>query len=119
MSSYKDIAKQVHNIEKNYLLSIGKKALTWEDAGPVIQDLRITIVTVIMENNIPTPEYNHQVWKNTKIRDGWVYGEEINFEKKTHSFITEYENLDREHKVKDAILFSVIDAYRDLVERKL
>lgn len=119
MISYDEIAKQVHNIESNYLHSIGKKFLTWEEAGPVIQDLRIKIVTIILENNIPTPEYNHQVWKNTKIKDGWIYGDVLDYEKKTHPFITEYENLDHEHRFKDAILFSVVDAYRDLIERKL
>lgn len=43
----------------------------------------------------------HEVWAETRIKQGWKYGEQRNDELKTHPCLVPYENLPEEEKVYD------------------
>ena len=43
----------------------------------------------------------HEIWSVGRINDGWVYGEEHNYNKKTHPSLIPYENLLKEEKAYD------------------
>ena len=43
----------------------------------------------------------HEVWAETRIRQGWTYGPERNDELKTHSCLVPYEELPEEEKEYD------------------
>ncbi|MDE6374018.1 MAG: Ryanodine receptor Ryr [Clostridia bacterium] len=43
----------------------------------------------------------HEVWSAGKIADGWIYGEEIDADKKTHPSLVEYEQLSEAQKDYD------------------
>ena len=43
----------------------------------------------------------HEVWAETRIRQGWTYGEQRNDELKTHPCLVPYEELPEEEKVFD------------------
>ena len=43
----------------------------------------------------------HEVWSETRIRQGWTYGEQRNDEKKTHPCLIPYEELPEEEKEYD------------------
>ena len=43
----------------------------------------------------------HEVWAETRIKQGWTYGEERNDELKTHPCLIPYENLPEEEKDYD------------------
>lgn len=43
----------------------------------------------------------HEVWAETRISQGWVYGEQRNDELKTHPCIVPYEELPEEEKEYD------------------
>ena len=43
----------------------------------------------------------HEVWAETRISQGWTYGEQRNDELKTHPCLVPYEELPEEEKVFD------------------
>ena len=44
----------------------------------------------------------HEVWAETRIKQGWTYGEQRNDELKTHPCLVPYEDLPEEEKVYDS-----------------
>ena len=45
----------------------------------------------------------HEVWSETRIKQGWTYGEQRNDELKTHPCLVPYEELPEEEKEYDRI----------------
>ena len=43
----------------------------------------------------------HEVWAETRINQGWTYGEQRNDEQKTHPCLVPYEDLPEEEKEYD------------------
>ena len=43
----------------------------------------------------------HEVWSETRIQQGWTYGEQRNDELKTHPCLVPYEELSEEEKEYD------------------
>ena len=43
----------------------------------------------------------HEVWAETRIKQGWKYGEQRNDELKTHPCLVHYEDLPEEEKAYD------------------
>ena len=43
----------------------------------------------------------HEVWAETRIKQGWTYGEQRNDELKTHPCLVPYEDLSEEEKEYD------------------
>jgi ryanodine receptor 2 len=43
----------------------------------------------------------HEVWAETRIKQGWIYGEQRNDELKTHPCLIPYEELPEEEKEYD------------------
>ena len=43
----------------------------------------------------------HEVWAETRIKQGWKYGEQRNDERKTHPCLIPYEELSEEEKEYD------------------
>ena len=43
----------------------------------------------------------HEVWSETRIRQGWTYGEQRDDKKKTHPCLVPYEELPEEEKEYD------------------
>lgn len=43
----------------------------------------------------------HEVWSETRIKQGWTYGEQRNDELKTHPCLVPYEDLPEEEKEYD------------------
>ena len=43
----------------------------------------------------------HEVWAETRIKQGWIYGEQRNDERKTHPCLVPYEELPEDEKEYD------------------
>lgn len=43
----------------------------------------------------------HETWAQQRVRDGWVYGEKNDSEKKTHSSLVAYDRLPESEKEVD------------------
>lgn len=60
-----------------------------------------------------TPKEMHEAWMESKLEDGWEYGETKNAVAKTHPCLVPYEELDENQKLKDAVFLSIIKAFKD------
>ncbi len=54
-----------------------------------------------LENPNITPEENHNNWMEMKIKQGWIYGNVKDFEKKTHPDLVSFDELPDIEKRKD------------------
>lgn len=43
----------------------------------------------------------HDIWAETRINQGWTYGEQRDDNKKTHPCLVDYDDLDEEEKLYD------------------
>lgn len=58
-------------------------------------------IEFLTANPDTTPETNHNNWMREKERQGWVYGSEKNFDKKTHPDLVPFDELPEIEKRKD------------------
>lgn len=102
---YQIAANQDYNIEPNEdqleSLKIGTEAglkLMYETGEPL------------------DPEKNHEIWMDTKVSQGWIYGKEKDLEKKTHPDLVPFDKLPKIEKDKDIMDSMMIQAANDLYE---
>ncbi len=66
-----------------------------EDTSDVLLSQEILDMTELVAKN------THENWAKNKLEDGWVYGEELDDDQKTHPCLIEYEKLSEEDKDYD------------------
>lgn len=66
-----------------------------EDTSDVLLSQEILDMTELVAKN------THENWAQNKLEDGWVYGDVLDDEKKTHPCLVEYEELSEEDKDYD------------------
>lgn len=64
-----------------------------------------------------TPEENHQTWLDTKISQGWKYGEKKDFKMKTHPDIVPFDELPQIEKNKDIMDVTMLKALSELYDQ--
>lgn len=64
-------------------------------------------------NQLSTPvnssEESHSRWVESKNVEGWVYGEELDREKKTHPNMVPYSELPFSQRVKDHVFLAIVN----------
>ena len=60
------------------------------------------------------PKESHNNWMNAKIKDGWIYGEVKDVDKKTHHCLIPYEQLPYEEKIKDWISLGIVRYWNEI-----
>lgn len=58
-------------------------------------------INFALENPDVTPEENHNNWMKMKVKQGWIYGEIKDFEKKTHPDLVSFNDLPSIEQRKD------------------
>ena len=56
---------------------------------------------LVLDNPILTPEDNHVAWMQSKLKQGYKYGDTLNVENKTHPSLVPYGDLSEVEKLKD------------------
>jgi hypothetical protein len=108
-----DIAKMCHNTNMTICQITGDNSQTvWEDAEPWQRDSAVDGVVYRLENPNTTPEDQHNAWMQSKIADGWVYGEVKDASLKRHPALVPYDQLPAEQKIKDVLFQNVVDALK-------
>ena len=65
-------------------------------------DTKNIVLPVELEQLVEQMSKNvHEVWADTRMKQGWTYGEQRNDELKTHPCLIPYEELPEEEKVYD------------------
>lgn len=65
------------------------------DTNDVVLPVELEELVEEMSKNV------HEVWAETRIKQGWTYGEQRNDELKTHPCLVPYEDLPEEEKEYD------------------
>ena len=69
------------------------------DTSSVMLPKELEMLVEQMSKNV------HEVWSETRIKQGWTYGEQRNDELKTHPCLVPYEELSEEEKEYDRNTF--------------
>lgn len=60
-----------------------------------------------------TSEELHKSWVDFKVKDGWVYGDVKDSDKKTHPCIVPYSELSEDQRIKDRIFNAIVNAFTE------
>lgn len=102
------IAKVAHEVNKAYCEAIGDLSQRAWDQSPAWQRESVLNGVEFHQTTNVTPEESHINWLEEKVREGWVYGEIKDAEKKTHPCVKPYAELPLEQRVKDHLFRSIV-----------
>ena len=116
-----NIAILCHRINSAYSRSIGEDEtgiLPWEDMPENVRNGTISAVEAYLSNPTTTPEQLHALWSESRIKDGWVYGEVKDFGAQTHPCLVPYDELPQSQRVKDYLFKEVIESSKHLPDQE-
>ena len=80
----------------------------WYEAPQWQRDSAVNGVEFVIAHPDLPPSASHDNWLEVKLRDGWVYGEEKDTDKKTHPCIVAFEDLPKHQQIKDKLFKAVV-----------
>lgn len=104
-----NIARSCHEINRIYNKLMGCESLSWDDIDLATKNGIKKSVQVVLDNPEITQEQMHESWAKSKKSQGWIYGEILCYENKTHPCLTDYDNLSILDKTKDEIFISIVN----------
>ena len=84
----------------------------WYTSEDWQKDSAINGVKFRLENPNAPESAMHDNWSKVKIKDGWVYGEVKDAEKKTHPCLVPFEELPEFQQKKDKLFSAIVDALK-------
>ena len=107
------MAMACHDVNKAYCESIGDfSQVSWDDAAENIKESARYGVMYRLMNPGSSPSAQHEVWREFKAKDGWIFGAEKDAEKKTHPCIVSFEQLPEFQQKKDALFGAIVTALK-------
>ena len=107
----RDIARLAHEVNRAYCASIGDHSqVAWDDAPEWQRQSAISGVRFCIGNPDAPTSATHESWLRDKARDGWVWGDVKDPEKKTHPCMVSYDQLPAEQRTKDYLFQAVVRA---------
>lgn len=107
------IASVCHEVNRAYCQALGDYSQpVWSDAPQWQKDSAMLGVELHISNPNAGPEASHVSWMAQKIKDGWVYGEVKNPDKKEHPCLVPFHELPKEQQAKDFIFRAVVHALK-------
>ena len=98
----KFIAKECHNNNMLFCRAVGDHSqVEWDQAPDNIKQSAIAGVTYFMSSPTSESSDQHEAWMAFKLKDGWVYGETKDEDKKTHPCLVPYDQLPLDQQFKD------------------
>lgn len=112
-----DIAKQCHEANRQFCISIGDNSQKpWDEAEEWQRESAIDGVKFRINNPDAPDSAQHDAWCDFKIKDGWVYGEVKDTSAKTHPCLVPYEELPYGQKAKDKLFQAIVDICLPILE---
>lgn len=109
MITQEKVAQVCHEVNRAYCQAIGDFSQpTWEEAPEWQRKSAISGVAFHVANPNAGADASHVSWLSEKVKDGWVYGEVKDVEKKTHPCCVPYDKLPKEQQAKDFIFRQII-----------
>lgn len=89
-----EIAQAAHEANRAYCHSLGDYSQpAWKFITTEGRAVTIDGVNFHLKNPDVSPKVSHENWMKRKAEQGWVYGEEKSYTKKTHPSMVPYEKL--------------------------
>jgi len=108
-----EIARATHQVNRAYCQVLGDRSQDyWESASDWQKESAVAGVKAVLDGSAQTPMQQHGLWMDQKFKDGWVYGEVKDGEKKTHPCLVSYNRLPASQKAKDVIFRAVVEGMR-------
>lgn len=106
---FETAARAAHEANRAWcLLHYDATQPSWDEAPQAHKSSYLEGVRGVSRGN--TSRESHESWLATKAADGWTYGPVKDADAKRHPCMVEYDDLDPQHRVKDAIFVSVVKA---------
>lgn len=104
------IARVVHEANSALQREAGDMVpgLPWDSETPQQRASILAAVRAVRYGGVTSPALMHEAWCGYKRREGWVYGPEKDFEKKTHPCLVDYGQLPAEQRVKDGMCIAIV-----------
>lgn len=103
------IAMACHSAIAAYAVSLGEKpAPPWDKMDEAHKESVSAGVRLISENPNLGDDGAHASWMDAKLKEGWVYGEVKDTEKKTHPCLVPFTELPKEQQFKDALFRAIV-----------
>lgn len=106
----KSVAKLLHS-QNNVIKKLNGEKVLYEDFKDLPEEMSESLLIAIqtyLNNAEITPEQMHNKWLATRASNGWVYGDVISYEAKTHPNMVTYDELPFNQKIKDLALLNVL-----------
>ena len=84
----------------------------WAESEQWQRDSAISGVEFKINNQDAGEDAQHNAWMADKIKDGWVYGEIKDAEKKTHPCIVPFNELPEFQQKKDTLFCAIVNALK-------
>lgn len=105
----KDIAKIAHENNRALCAAFGDDSqLPWEDAPEWQRQSAMTGVLFLHTNPDAPVSATHDSWSQTKVEEGWVWGEVKDPEAKTHPCLIPFDELPPYQQAKDHIFRATV-----------
>lgn len=82
----------------------------WDELTKEQRDDLVAGVMFVQRNPGCTPQDIHERWLRAKRAQGWVLGEELDVEAKTHPRMVEWDQADIYDRIKSGLLLGVVAA---------
>ena len=108
------IAELCHEINRVYCESVGDNSQKpWNKAPNWQRESAINGVKFHLEDGKFNSRLSHENWLREKEKDGWVYGEVKDVEKKTHPCMIPYDELPEFQRFKDKFFVTIVKVLKD------
>lgn len=87
----------------------------WDTLDSHLKQMTRDSVSVIIDKPNITAEDIHNTWMTNKAKDGWVYGDIKDANKKTHPLMIPFADMNAIDKAKDQSFIDIVNANRDLL----
>lgn len=102
------IARVCHEANSAYCVAVGDPLLPhWDDLDAATQQSNIRGVQFTLAN-AATPAIQHEMWRTTRLEQGWVYGPVLDRAAKIHPNLVDYDQLPHAQRVKDRLFMAIV-----------
>ena len=106
-----DIARITHEANRAYCLVLGDLSQEpWEHSSLAQRESVIAGVRFLQEHPFAQPADAHQAWCDHKLKEGWKYGPEKDWEEKTHPNLRPFVELPEVQRGKDTLFHAIVRA---------
>ena len=103
------LARLSHEVNRAYCATLGDVSqVEWVDAPDWQKDSARAGVRSVLNGEAASPEEQHALWMDLKVKEGWVYGPTKDANRKTHPCMVEYNDLAPEQRVKDHLFRAAV-----------